>query len=180
MTAQLSVPKWLNECFFIDIFEKQFGLCKQEFKIVIKSVELSGGGGENYTSNLFKVNVEAVCDNEDENRSLSLFVKAMISSLEGLGVFQSEIASYLLVLPALEEIWKSVGISVKFGPNCYKVYSTDTDEVMVLDDLTSKKYAVADRFKGLDLDHSMIFLKKLAQFHAASATHLKKCPKIIQ
>ena len=177
----LSAPKWLNEEFFVDIFEKEFDWDKSAFKVAIDYVKPTGGCGENYTSNLYKVQVCGIPENGDECRTLHLFIKEMITTLGDLGLFQPEVDSYLKVLPNMEDMWKSVGMNIRFGPKCYKVFDSEGYEVIVLEDLTAKKYSILNRFEGMDMDHTKIFLKKLAQFHASSAVYIKQvCTKVLK
>lgn len=53
---------------------------------------------------------------------------------------------------------------------CVK-YGNEPIEYLVLEDLSARGYNVASRFKGLDMDHVKMILKKLAYFHAVSACY---------
>lgn len=49
--------------------------------------------------------------------------------------------------------------------------SDEPVEIIVMDDLGVDAYKMANRFKGLDMDHAKLTLVKLAKFHAASAVY---------
>ena len=95
--------------------------------------------------------------------------------LKHFSVFPNESIAYNTILPAVEDIWmKNAKRSIKFGPECYKIYSEGVDEVIVLEDISiDNAYQVFDRYQGLNLEQSKMALKLLAEYHAASATHLQ-------
>lgn len=47
-------------------------------------------------------------------------------------------------------------------------------QTIVFDDLTQYGYKLASRQKGLDEEHCVVILRKLAKFHAASMVLLSK------
>ena len=95
--------------------------------------------------------------------------------LKQFSVFIKEARAYNVIIPAAEEIWKTrANEDIKFGPECYKIYSEGADDVMVLEDISfDNAYQVVDRHKGLNFEQSKILLNKLAKYHAASATYLQ-------
>ena len=175
-----TVLEWLKEECFVDIFQKEFNWDKNAFKVAIDYVKPMGGCGENFMSNLYKVKVCGIPENGDECKTLHLFLKEIITSLGDFGLFQPEVDSYLKVIPNLEEIWKSVGVDIKFGPKCYKVYQSEEIEIIVLQDLTAERYSLSNRFHGLNMDHTNVLLKKLAQFHASSVVYNKQVSTKVQ
>lgn len=56
------IPAWLNETFFEDIFVEKQSLDRGKFKVKINSLTPMGGAGENYTSTLYRADVDAMCD----------------------------------------------------------------------------------------------------------------------
>lgn len=60
--AEVKLPDWLNEAFFEEIFVSQHSLAPGKFKVKINRIIPTGGAGENYTSSLYRANVDAVCD----------------------------------------------------------------------------------------------------------------------
>lgn len=51
--------------------------------------------------------------------------------------------------------------------------------VLVMDDLMTKGYRLADRIIGLDLAHSELVMKSLAKFHATSLVYLENVSPIV-
>ncbi|XP_058448688.1 uncharacterized protein LOC131428660 [Malaya genurostris] len=168
------IPAWLNEKFFEDIFVTKVNLERGKFKVNINAIVPTGGAGENYTSLLYRVDVAAECE-EGTRKDLKLIVKAMIAdpNLKAFNVFTKERCAYEQLLPSLERLWADVGTAVRFGPRCWKSVEGDVD-IIVLDDLCAKGYKVANRQKGVDMNHARILLAKLAKFHAAAAVDYRK------
>lgn len=77
---------------------------------------------------------------------------------------------FLQVIPELEEMYKDVGVDMKFGARAYEIDAPD--EYVLLQDLKPLGFKNVDRLEGLDMAHTKCVLKKLAQLHAASATRL--------
>ncbi|XP_068158049.1 uncharacterized protein [Drosophila tropicalis] len=62
------------------------------------------------------------------------------------------------------------GLEVEFGAKCYKL--DIKEDHIVLEDLKAKGFRPTDRLAGLNKEHTLGVLKKLAQWHAASATRV--------
>lgn len=87
--------------------------------------------------------------------------------LKERNIFDLERCMYSEVVPEMEAIYAEVGLNVKFGA---KSYHLNTDEhYVLLEDLKSSGFKNINRLEGLDLEHAQCALKKLAQWHAASA-----------
>ncbi|XP_065086874.1 uncharacterized protein LOC135708697 [Ochlerotatus camptorhynchus] len=168
------IPDWLNETFFEDIFVEKQRLDRGKFKVKINSTSLTGGAGENYTSTLYRANVDAVCD-DGSIKSLIVIIKTMITApeMKTFSVFTREKHFYEETLPAMERMWAEAGETVRFGPRCWKTNEGEADTI-VLDDLGAEGYSVGNRHLGANLEHVHILLAKLAKFHAAGATHYRK------
>ncbi|XP_053691222.1 uncharacterized protein LOC128739750 [Sabethes cyaneus] len=174
VVAESGNPTWLNEAFFEDIFVDKLQLEQGKFKVKIKSIVATGGAGENYTSKLYRADVDAECE-DGSSKTLKLLLKAMITNpgLKAFSVFIKEKFAYEQLLPKLEQLWAANGESVSFGPRCWKTVDGDV-EIIALDDLCAKGYKVANRQVGADWDHARILLAKLAKFHAAGAVDYRK------
>lgn len=168
------LPAWLNEAFFEDIFVNQHRLAPGKFKVVINSIIPTGGAGENYTSSLYRANVDAICDDGSTN-TLAVIIKAIITmpEMKSFSVFAREKHVYEETLPAMEQLWAETGETIRFGPRCWKTVEGDTD-IIVLDDLGIEGYSVTNRQKGVGMEHAQVLLSKLAKFHAAGAVLYRK------
>lgn len=95
-------------------------------------------------------------------------------------LFDVEAQMYNNVVPEMEEMYKSAGCNIRFGAQGYKL-QTDNNYIL-LEDLRPYGFKNADRLNGLDENHTKNVLKKLAQWHAATATRVAKkglYPKLI-
>jgi len=77
---------------------------------------------------------------------------------------------FLQVIPELENMYKDAGLEVKFGAKAYEIDAPD--EYVLLQDLRPFGFKNVDRLEGLDMAHTKSVLKKMAQWHAASANRL--------
>lgn len=62
------IPDWLNEQFFEDIFVEKHGLERGQFVVKVRAIIPTGGAGENYTSMLYRANVDAECGGDFSTR----------------------------------------------------------------------------------------------------------------
>lgn len=95
-------------------------------------------------------------------------MRAMISSWK---VFDKEKLSYSSYLPEFEQMYKNVNKPIQFGPRYYESgnTSTESEEVIILEDLGNLGFKNVNRQQGMDMKHTQAVLEKLSQFHAASA-----------
>lgn len=86
-----------------------------------------------------------------------------------LGLFEKEIAMYNTTIPQQMEILNKNNKKENFfSAGCLKT-QIDPKSVLILQDLSPYGYQIADRRTGLDLDHCMLVLERIAKFHASSA-----------
>jgi len=86
--------------------------------------------------------------------------------------FDSENAVYTDILPKLEELYKAKGLDIKFAPKAFKLDSKKEPNLantVLMNDLGQDGYKNLNRLECLNLEQTKFALKKLAQFHAASA-----------
>ncbi|XP_065364309.1 uncharacterized protein LOC135957488 [Calliphora vicina] len=174
------VPAHLNEEFFVNALEE--GL--REVKVNIYEINFTWGSnpGDNYCSSIYRVLIDfdTSLDQEEpqEKQQISLIVKTIpitpeTQFLEDVGVFVKEKLTYWDVLPRLAILSNGD----KFGANCF--YATKSPvQTIVFNDLKVDGFTVASRQDGLDWNHSVMILDKLAKFHATSMVLAKKDPAI--
>lgn len=85
-------------------------------------------------------------------------------------MFAVERDVFLNLKPELEQMYKDVGLDIKFGADAYEINAPD--EYVLLEDLRPSGFANVDRLEGLDKAHVLGVLTKLAQWHAVSATRI--------
>lgn len=147
-------------------------------KIIVNNC---GGGGESYASMMFRVLAYYYHqDNPSDIKSKSCILKTLPQNemaLEKLGVEHfnvqnKEMAFYERLIPAFESILSEIGENGKTFPTVMAVYK-DID-VIVLEDLKEKNFIMAERLKGLDVEHMKLGLAGLAKIHAASMVLYEK------
>ncbi|XP_053660980.1 uncharacterized protein LOC128709968 [Anopheles marshallii] len=176
----VSIPEWMTNDFFIDAVAKAFNVSQSELTVEQLDVRPATEAGDNFVSIMYRVKVTVLMGNSDaDRRTVSLIVKALPrlglseEMISALNVFPKEMAVYTEILPAFEQLYRDQGVEVTFGPRCLK-HCTDPTDIIVMEDLKDRNFQMAVRQKGLDLEHCHTLLRRLAQFHAASAVHYER------
>ncbi|KAJ9585240.1 hypothetical protein L9F63_002940 [Diploptera punctata] len=137
-----------------------------------------GDSNDFFTSSLHRVTV-----NLKSGRSEHLIVKKLIDR-EGDGrlfaessMFSRETYMYSVVLPKLQEMLN------KAFPGCEPIaakYVCSSTGVLVLEDLSASGFKVLDRMAGVDLHNSLLVMRCLARFHAASVILYEQEPELFE
>lgn len=175
------IPVWLNELFVERILQQHH----RDGNLKVKNLRIKqcGGKGDSYASMMYRVGI-FFCDgiNPDTTQFASCIAKTLPEhdiAIEKLGsnnynVQNKEMEIYQNILPEMQKILASIDEDSEIFP---LVLAVDRKlDVIVLEDLAEKKFVMADRLKGLDLDHTLMALRKLARMHAASVIIHKKNP----
>ncbi|XP_076295629.1 uncharacterized protein LOC143216455 [Lasioglossum baleicum] len=154
---------------------------KDEPDVEIHSLEEEPGSGrgDNYTSMLYRIRVKGQERRETTGGTIewidyerAIIYKVLPQSREHREAFKSEllfrneVAFYTYVWPTLNKL-QTDGRNVFNG--VAKIYAARID-LIAMEDLREKGFKMADRRKGLELDHLKGALKALAGFHALSLT----------
>jgi hypothetical protein len=167
-------PTSLNKELFEKALENKF-----KHSVNIISLEISAGSkkGDNYTSDIYRVKISY--ESQGRQNDAFLIVKYIIDReevrkvlLENL-IIKKEKEMYEKVLPRINQV-----LGEKCSADCY--YIVDDPPAFILEDLKAVGFDVADRQKGLDLEHCKVLLKKLGKFHAASIILNEKEPGIFK
>ncbi|XP_066992702.2 uncharacterized protein [Anabrus simplex] len=143
------------------------------------------GKGENYGSLLLRVSIEYDGDDTKNNRT-SLIIKTlplgemMQMLLTSLGAFPRENRVYLETIPAMVNLMKRKlpnNTEEMFVPLAFPCERPGT---LVLEDLKERKFRMSDRRRGLDLQHILLVLRKLAKYHAASVALQREDPSKLE
>ncbi|KAF5293351.1 hypothetical protein FQA39_LY02836 [Lamprigera yunnana] len=126
--------------------------------------------GENFCGKMLRIFVTYVIKNRGSYDVLSIIAKyplidndATTLVVQELNVLERESRVYEEVLPKMREI----GVKKNFGPKLYYNLSTPI-MILFLEDLSAMGYEMKSRHEGLDLEHCLIALDKLAYFHGLS------------
>ncbi|CAD7091513.1 unnamed protein product [Hermetia illucens] len=170
-----NIPEYLDEQFFKEVLVTQTG--SEDVKIFSLDFSMGSSAGENYLSFIYRVQVVYTLKGSG-NIETNFIVKSI--PLDGareafveLDIFNSEKVMYFDILPRIESCLDNM----KIAPKCYYVTSKPIATI-VFEDMKVPGYSIADRVKGLDLDHSKIILTKLAQYHAGGMLLLEKEPSL--
>lgn len=164
--------------FFCDVVEKKLQISREKFKLRLVALTPATGKNENFLSVVLRAAIKIQILETKAKKSIDVIIKALLletdKGLKDLGIFQRERYVYEKILNSFESIWQQIiGEKIKFAPTCLKVTQSPY-EIIILEDLRSTNYFVADRKVGLDLRQSEIVLKKLARFHATGAIYLQE------
>ncbi|XP_065361411.1 uncharacterized protein LOC135955053 [Calliphora vicina] len=140
--------------------------------------KLSSANGDNFCSEIYQVDVQYELNGNAEKQNF--IVKIMIPEIAEIGSNEKEM--FNIVLPAMEKC-----LNVVEGENENKLYAkcliseaNKREEFYVLENLNSLGYYCADRIKGLDLQHALVLMRKIAKFHAASMLYAKQFPQVVK
>ncbi|XP_030384120.1 uncharacterized protein LOC115631500 [Scaptodrosophila lebanonensis] len=166
------LPTWLRA----EIFED---LLKQQVKgyTSTKALRASAGvpPGDNYATIMLRVELDV--ETEDKSNLIKAYMlkiphqsERYREMMKKTNIFDIEQGMYTHVVPELEQLYKDVGLSVKFGASTYEIPAGE--DYVLLEDLRPKGFKNANRLDGLDTVHTKCVLRKLAQWHAAAAVRV--------
>lgn len=167
-----NIPEWLNNKLFYDCLKPDYP--SSDFFVNISSIKPAVAVGQNNLSSIYRVKVEI--DNDGKKKFQALIVKCVIDCdkiQHGFDMFEKELMMYTQVLTGIQNEFKQIGEDIQFGPKLYK-YLAHPIRVLIFEDLNERNYLVQDRCVGLDLNHSELFYRQLAKFHAASLIYRQK------
>ncbi|XP_013117436.2 uncharacterized protein LOC106094744 [Stomoxys calcitrans] len=169
------LPEWLNNVTLEKAIAQQVGDFKRISNV---TTENAAKPGENFTSLIMHVTAEAEMP-DGTTKTATFILKAhhvnafMANILERLRLFAREEEIYQKILPKFEHLYSEVGKTVQFAPKAF-VFDRDMGvDYVLLENLKMKQYKHAHRLDGLDMDHMKEVLKKIAEFHAASACYVE-------
>ncbi|KAH8358976.1 hypothetical protein KR093_003629 [Drosophila rubida] len=164
---------WLKEDLFV-------GLLKETVKGFrkIKSFATNAGSaiGENYATIMLRVNIEVELE-DGKQKSVSYMIKlphqqeAHEKMLGNNNIFSIEQNMYKTFVPEMEKLYRDVGVEVHFGAKSYELKGAKSVYIL-LEDLAPRGFKNINRLEGLDQAHTEAALRKLSQWHAASAVRV--------
>lgn len=176
----IEIPTWLN----VDYVKRILRLAEDDSTLQVTNVSSKSATekGDNYTSDMIRVTVEFVRnqgDKRDTEKKSLLFKfepieegmrKDLITKIE---LFDTEISA---LTDTMRKINKMLGPDYRLCPKVYHV-RMEPPLCLVMEDLTSLGFRMANRQVGLDMDHTLLALRGLARLHAASVALCEKEPK---
>ncbi|XP_063538154.1 uncharacterized protein LOC134747460 [Cydia strobilella] len=150
-------------------------------KVIVEPV---GQKGDNYVAHVKRFIYEAedgttfkmVAKIAPVAEQFRLMMKTMV-------LFNNEIVMYNLVLPKLNDIQNSAGVTddekVRF-PACYGVVTEEPYEFILLEDLKEAGFEMLDRMKPLTNESVLLVVKDLAKYHSLSYVLKNSEPEIYE
>ncbi|XP_055923414.1 uncharacterized protein LOC129953902 [Eupeodes corollae] len=173
----LQIPEWINANYFQGILAKDY----PDFERIVKFItNAATGPGENFTTIMVRVIIDLQLKNSKSLTTSYILKTSLINSgaselFINMNIFPKEMEIYQSILPKFEKLYKESSRKiVKFGPECKFIEDFAERTSIVMEDLRRKKFKNINRCLGLDLYHMEEVLKKLAQFHAASAVSFER------
>lgn len=174
-------PDFLTENYFESILQKFSG--DESLKVHSVTAGPFGGIGDAFASTMYRAKVCASQATHEKIRRGNYIVKMQPTlqlARDKLGaasydVHEKEMSIFQNVFPRFSKILRSVEEEKNVFPKAIAV--DRVRGVLVLEDLTDKKFIMADRKAGLDENHLKLALGKLAAFHAASMVLMEQKPK---
>ncbi|XP_076643846.1 uncharacterized protein LOC143354036 [Halictus rubicundus] len=176
----LETPSWLN----VDFTERILRLSEDDstLQVIDVFVKPATSKGDNYTSDMMRVAIEYTRMKGDKRvngkKSLIFKIEPIIEGsrkdlIEKSQIFDIEI---LMMTDTLKKMSDMLGPGVRLAAKIYHV-RMERPLCLVMEDLATIGFRMADRQAGLDLDHSLLAIRGLARFHAASVALCEKEPK---
>ncbi|XP_039494189.1 uncharacterized protein LOC120453510 [Drosophila santomea] len=171
--AASKIPDWVTAEIFEDVLK---ATVNGYSKVKSFKADTGSAAGENYATVMLRVKIEVELQ-DGKSKSLSYMVKLphqleiFQEMMKRNNIFDTERTMYNEVVPELEAIYKAVGVDITFGAKSYDLKNAKTDYV-ALEDLGLKGFKNANRLEGLDQTHTERVLRKLSQWHAASAVRV--------
>ncbi|KAH8359887.1 hypothetical protein KR093_009317 [Drosophila rubida] len=175
----LDIPKWINEDYFRPILEKDVN----DFAGIKKFTCIAATQpGDNYTSIMVRVIIDIETKDGSE-KNISYILKTVLDTdkggdlVAGMSLFPKEKEMYQVHISNFIRLYKEAGVDIKLAPKCVHIDETPEGITLVMEDLKQQKFANVDRFKGFDMEHMTMVLRKVAELHAASVvTHEQNGP----
>ncbi|XP_023036013.1 uncharacterized protein LOC6650744 [Drosophila willistoni] len=174
-----AIPDWVNQQLFQGLIKEHYSNLLAIEKFTSKAAISMG---ENYLTIVLRIQIEMQMKDEtkkDVNYILKIpLVNDRGDDHEFHDLFVSELDMYDRLVPELESIYaKNTSLLVKFKPLHYKF--TDKEmlpkcDYLLMEDLRAGGYKNVDRTVGLNQREMEAVLKKLAQWHSASAVRVSQ------
>ncbi|XP_034473999.1 uncharacterized protein LOC117781361 [Drosophila innubila] len=177
-----ALPLYLTSQFFRRTLEH--GLQQQDLQVLDVQLTDLTRGGENYCSNIYRAHIKYQTA-EQELVECSLIVKCMPAEkqaiLARLHIYNKESVFYMHIKPKLEALmWRANDSEEHWILGAKHFYSTtQPEQTIIFEDLCCEGYQLKCRQLGLDLEHAMLVMRKLAQYHALTMVMAEHEPQTI-
>lgn len=180
--SEIVQPEWLNQDFIENALQEAFN--DNSVKISKFSINLATAPGDNYVSQIFRVNVE-LSSKTKAKENFNFLIKSlpkgdkMEDFVHECDLFQKEAKMLSAILPKIYKYLSEAGYPHKWSAQVYYSQGPPRD-LIFLEDLRPGGYRVADRRVGLNLEHATVVLESLAVLHAGSLALIENEPEIVK
>ncbi|XP_069690955.1 uncharacterized protein [Periplaneta americana] len=180
---EVKTPNWLNA----EVLQTALKSASDaDLKVISFEVKSATAAGDNYSSDMYRVKVNYT--QGDTVKIISLVIKAAkhfdIFDKVPLdsNVLGREMKVFVGILPSVHAFLREI-FPEKFQPiGADLLYSYDEPPTpyLILEDLKESGFKLAERMRGLDMSHSLLVMKYLGRYHAASVVLHEKQPEKLQ
>ncbi|KAF7414808.1 hypothetical protein HZH68_003297 [Vespula germanica] len=172
-------PSWMN----LEFVEKIMRKSKNDDSIHVLNIFIkpATAKGDNYTSDMYRVSLEISSKrgNEKVTKKESLIIKVAPTGenikkelIEKSKIFDTEI---LMMMDTLKKMSNLIEPAHRINARIFYVQK-EYPVFLVIEDLATLGFRMADRQAGLDLPHCLLAMRGLARFHASSVAICEKEP----
>ncbi|XP_046623588.1 uncharacterized protein LOC124306711 isoform X1 [Neodiprion virginianus] len=175
----MAVPMWLNSDYIKAVLRKVEK--NDSIEVSDMTVKPATANGDNYMSDMHRIGVKflRVLDGRQVTETRSFIAKIAIA--EGIQAkmtadgrfFEIESSMMSETLPRMQEILSRHGMPASLSARCLPTQEEGPIHLL-LEDLVAEGFRLADRQAGLDLDHCLVAIRNLANFHASSVALAEK------
>ncbi|XP_015112446.1 uncharacterized protein LOC107038078 [Diachasma alloeum] len=163
------------------LLEKIIRKYKEDATVEVAAVDYKalGAKGGNYTSAIQRIVVKYTVegDGDDAEKELSLFMKYLhIQESEAVTAMLQNVYQYEMGI--MTEPLKHINqmLTVAYVPRLL-YFHLEEPYFVILEDLMPLGFTMASRATGLDLPHSLVAIRGLAEFHGSSVAVYEKMPE---
>ncbi|EDV93517.1 uncharacterized protein LOC6563129 [Drosophila grimshawi] len=170
--STVNAPGWINQQIFSDLLKHNHN----DFESIEKfECNAAISGGENYLTIVLRIGIEMQLKDKS-SKEISYVLKIPLDNDRGdehdfHEFFVTESDMYDRLIPELEELYtRHTNLTIRFKPQHLKFSKNPPkSDYILMEDLRPKGYINLERILGLGQTELKAVLKKLAQWHAASA-----------
>lgn len=148
----------------------------QRIKVVSFNYKSAVAAGNNYASQILRCSVDYIQNDQTIKRSIIMKVMLVneeaVKMLNEFGTFNGEVLMYEKVLFEFRKLLESINDNEEI---CPKLLHVDRKNfVIIFEDLNARGFELADRKKGVNMNHVHLVLRKVAKIHACSMVHKER------
>ncbi|XP_069690958.1 uncharacterized protein [Periplaneta americana] len=177
---EVKAPSWLNA----ELLQTALKSASDpDPKVISFEVKNATAAGDNYSSDMYRVKVNYTQGDTAKTTSVIVKVAKHFDIFDKISTelnpFQREINVFTHILPYLQDFLRDIfpGKFQPFGANLLHSSNELSTTYLIMEDLKESGFKIAERMRGLDMNHSLLVMKNLGRYHAASVVLHEKQPE---